>query len=157
MRHDAVDLADALAERALARTVVAGAGGAVVLGVLALAFVQLADGRLDATSAPQVAVLAVGQVSGLVVAWSTSRRLRAVRAARGSGPGHASGAAVGVGRTVVTVPAVGLLVGVATTAAFAPRSTAAFSALLALALLGQLPLLLHLRRRGLLRAARPPG
>jgi hypothetical protein len=154
---DVVDLADALAERALARTVAAGAGCAVVLGVLALAFVQLAGGRFDATSAPQVAVLAVGQVAGLVVAWTTSRRLRAVRAARGTGPGHASGAAVGVGRAVVGVPAVGLLVGAAATVALEPRSTAAFSALLAVALLGQLPLLLHLQGRALRRAARPPG
>lgn len=157
MSDDVVDLADALAERALARTVAASAGCAVVLGVLALAFVQLAGGRFDATSAPQVAVLAVGQVAGLVLAWTTSRRLRAVRDARGTGPGHASGAAVTAGRAVVAVPAVGLLVGVVATVALTPRSTAAFSALLAVFLLGQLPLLLHLQRRGLLRAARPPG
>ena len=157
MSDDVVDLADALAERALARAVAACAACALVLGVLALAFVTLADGRLDATSLPQVAVLAVGQVAGLVLAWTLSQRLRAVRAGRGSGPGHASGAALAARRTVVAVPVVGLAVAAACTVLLEPRSTSAFSGLLAVALLGQLPLVLHLQRRGLRLAARPPG
>ena len=153
-----VALADALAARALGRAAAGAATAGCALGVLALAFVLLADGRLDATSLPQLLVLGTGQVVGLVVAASAATRLRAVGAAPGgTGPGHASGAAVAVGRAVVVAAVVGAVLGVGSIAALTPRSASAFSAVLAMALLSQLVLVLHVLRRGLVRASRRPA
>ena len=151
------ELADALAERALARAATGAATAGCALGLLALAFVLLAHGRLDATSLPQLLVLGTGQVVGLVVAWSASSRSRAVRASPGTGPGHASGAARVLGRAVVVAPAVGAVLAVGSILGLTPRSASAFSAVLALALLTQLALVLHVLRRPLVRASRRPA
>ena len=156
-QDDRVALADALAARALGRAAAGGATAGCALGVLALAFVLLADGRLDATSLPQLLVLGTGQVVGLVVAASAATRLRAVGAAPGTGPGHASGASRTVGRAVLVGAVVGAVLGVGSIVALTPRSTSAFSAVLAMALLSQLVLVLHVLRRGLVRASRRPA
>ncbi len=152
-----VDLADALAERALARAATGTATAGTALGALALVFVLLAGGRLDATSLPQLLVLGTGQLAGLAVAWTVSARLRAVRTSPGTGPGHASGAAGVLGRAVTAVPAVGAVLALGSIVVLTPRSASAFSAVLALALLTQLALVLHVLRRPLLRAARRPA
>lgn len=151
--RERVGLADALASRALGRLATGSAIAGCALGLLALVFVLLADGRLDATSLPQLLVLGTGQVVGLVVTATAVARLRAVRAAPGTGPGHASGAARTVGRAVVVASVVGVVLAGSSIAALTPRSVSAFSAVLALALLSQLALVLHALRQALLRAA----
>lgn len=150
------ELADALASRALGRLAIGAATAGSALGLLALVFVLLADGRLDATSLPQLLVLGTGQVTGLVVAATAVGRLRAVRGTPGSGPGHASGAARTVGRAVVVAAAVGAVLAAGSIVAVTPRSASALSAVLALALLSQLAVVLHVLRLALGRAARRP-
>ncbi len=147
------DLADAVAERALGRATAAAAFGGLALGVLALLFLTLEDGGVDARSLPQLLVLGVGQVAGLVAAAASASRLRTVRAVPGTGPGHAAGAAALLGRLVVVTSATGLGVAAVGTALVRPVATGAFSAVVALALLSQLVLILHWQRRRLLRAA----
>jgi len=157
LEDDGEGLSDALAARALARVVTGAAAAGFALGLLALVFVLLADGRLDATSLPQVLVLGTGQVVGLVVASAAATRLRAVRAVPGTGPGHASGAARTAGRAVVVASVVGVVLAVGSIVVLTPRSASAFSAVLGLALLSQLALVLHVLRRALVRAARRPA
>jgi hypothetical protein len=154
-REDGEALADALALRALGRLATGAAGAGTALGLLALVFVLLAGGRLDATSLPQLVVLGAGQVAGLYLAAEGFFRSRRVGALPGSGPGEAAAAAFTLSRAVVVVPAMGLALALGSIAVLTPRSASAFSAALALALLVQLTLVLHVLRRGLARAGRP--
>jgi hypothetical protein len=150
---DDLDLADALAERALGRATAAGAVAGLAMGTLALLFVVMAGGDLDERSLPQLLVLGVCQVAGLVTAGRCVARLRAVRSAPGTGPGHAAGAAVMLRRLLVGTTALGAALGLLGVIVLRPIVTAGFSALLAVALLSQFVLVLEVQRRGLLRAA----
>lgn len=153
---DDIELADALAERALGRATAAVAVAGLVMGTLALLFVVMTDGAVDERSLPPLLVLGVGQVAGLVAAGGCATRLRAVRRVPGTGPGHAAGAAVLLRQVQLATLALGGLAGLFGVVALRPIVTAAFSAVLALALLSQFVLVLHTQRRGLLRAARRP-
>ena len=153
---DERDLADALAERALARAAGSLAAAAVVLGVLAAVFLVLADGALDVRSLPQVVLLSAGQVVGLALAALALTRLRSVRSVPGGGPSAAAVTAAVLDRVVVAVPVGGAVVAVVLVVVLAPRTTAALSAVVGLALLAQLSVLAAVLRRPLRRAARAP-
>lgn len=148
------DLADALAERELARTAGGLAVGGVVLGAMAALFLVVAEGRLDAGSAPQVVVLGTGQLAALVLAGTAVVRLRAVRSRPGSGPAAAGSTAALLDRLVVAVPVAGSLAGAVLVAIVTPRVTSLFSVVVSLAVLAQLAVLAAVLRRGLRRAAR---
>jgi hypothetical protein len=76
-----------------------------------------------------------------------------VRLQPGTGPGHAAGAAALLQRLVLGTIALAASVGVGSILTLKPFATAAFSALLALALLSQFLLVLFVQRRVLLRAS----
>lgn len=79
---DEADLAMALAERALARAVLGTAAAGMLVGVVALLFLVLSQGRLDALTVPVVALAGTGQLTGLAAAAACAVRLREVRAGR---------------------------------------------------------------------------
>lgn len=146
-------LADALAERALGRATATAALAGLLMGTLALLFLVMAGGTLDARSIPPVLVLGIGQLTGLVAAGAGVTRLRAVRFEPGTGPGQAAGAADLLRRLVVGTSVAAASVGVGCTLTLRPFATAAFSAVLAFALLTQFLLVLFVQRRVLLRAS----
>ncbi len=146
-------LADALAARALSRAVSGSATAGLALGVLALVFLVLAHGAAGPTSIPQLLVLGAGWLAGFGTAAALVPRLRATRSAPGSGPGHAAGAARVMSRVVIGVPVLGGLLALGCVLLLEPRSVSGFSAALALALLVQFALVLHVLRRGLVRAS----
>ncbi len=148
-----LDLADALAERSLGRATSAAAVAGLAMGTLAILFLVMARGALDARSIPPLLVLGIGQLAGLVAAGGGVTRQRAVRAEPGTGPGHAAGAANLLRRLLVGTGVLAAAVGLGSVFALKPLATAAFSALLALALLAQFLLVLFVQRRALLRAA----
>ena len=148
-----LDLADALAERALGRATSAAAVAGLAMGTLALLFLVMAGGRLDARSLPPLLVLGIGQLAGLVAAAGGVTRLRAVRSVAGTGPGHAAGAAGLLRRLLVGTAVLAAVVAAASVVALRPVVTAAFSALLALALLAQFLIVIFVQRRALLRAS----
>ena len=150
---DDLDLADALAERALGRATSAAAVAGLAMGTLALLFLVMAGGTLDARSIPPMLVLAIGQLAGLVAAGAGVTRLRAVRSQPGTGPGHAAGAAVVLRRVLVGTSLLALAIAIVSVIVLRPFVTAAFSALLALAILTQFLLVLFVQRRVLLRAS----
>ncbi len=153
---DEVDLADAVAARALQRSANGAAVSAIALGVLATAFLVLAQGRLGPQSLPQVAILGLGQVVGLALALRCALRARALSRTdrRGSGPSEAESAARDARRTVL-----GLTVSTAAIAGcllvtLRPFALTALSVVLSVAVLAQLVVVLTTLRRRLLRAAR---
>lgn len=154
--EERIDVADARADRALAQATATSALVGLALGMLAMTFLLIADGELGEQTLPQLLVLGLGQVAGLVAAAACAVRLRAVRSTPGSGPGHAAGAAILLRRVIPTVALMALATAVACVAALSPRATSALSAAVSLALLSQLVLVLHVQRRALDRAARRP-
>ncbi len=156
-RGEEAGLGDALAERALSRAVSGSATAGLALGVLALLFLVLAHGAAGPNSIPQLLVLGAGWLAGLGTAAALVPRLRAARSVPGSGPGHAAGAARLMARVVIGVPVLAGLLALGCVLLLEPRSVSGFSAVLSLALLAQFALVLHVLRRGLVRAclARP--
>jgi hypothetical protein len=154
---DDVALADEVALRALHRCAAALAVAATCLVVLALVFLQLADGRVGARSLPQLVVLGWAAVVALAgTAGCLARARRTLRAA-GSGPGQASGAVRLLTLVAVAAPAGGAVLAVGCAAALTPRSESLLSAVLSLAVVVQVALLAVAQRGLLRRAVREPG
>lgn len=152
------DLADALADRALGRASSSLAIGAVALALMSLLFLQLAGGEPDARSLPQVVILGIGHLGGLLVAvacFVLLRRLRsAVDAGRsGTGPDAAAEGAAWLGRLVVGVPVTAVAAAVALLVTMRPLATAVLSVAVGLAVVSQLAVLAAVQRSGLRRAA----
>lgn len=154
--HDADgDLAAALAERALARSVLGAAGAGLALGTVALLFLVVSGSRLDALTLPVVALAGVGQVTGLAAAAACVLRLRQVRA--GGSPQLLAAAAQ---RTLRVLGQAALVVGVLAAAALVllleETGTALLGAVVGTGLLAQVVVVLTVLRRPLGRASRAP-
>lgn len=151
--HDGpVALADALADRALRRAGAATTVGGFVLGALALIFLLLAEGRVDAGSLPQVFILGTGQVTGLVLGLRCQLAARRLRSEPGAGPSRARTAAGVVRRGMVTMALVAGAVALWSLVVLRPFTAAALSVAIGSALVAQFMILVHLQRRALLRA-----
>lgn len=145
-------LAAAVAERALARTARGAALGGCALGLLALAFLFIADGTLDARSIPQLLLLGLGQLVGLGAAGLAVLAIRHCRV------GHDAilqtrQAASRLFRAiqVLTIGSAGIAVGCL--AVLRPFTITALSVVLSLAIVAQLALVLVALRGRLRRAA----
>lgn len=156
--QDDIDLADALADRALGRIASALAVGSLAVAVMALLFVLLADGALDERSLPQVLVLGAGWLVGTVAAVAISRLLMSLRSEvdagrRGHGPEFAAAAVRWADRVVVGAPVLATVAAAVSVSLERPVVTAVLSAAVALAVVSQLAVLAAVQRRGLRRAA----
>lgn len=144
----------ALAHRAVARPMrnIAISGGA--LGVLALAFIVVADGHLDATSIPQLGILGLGWLTGIIVPSYCVRLQSAVHRGR-LDPFEACARLDGVLRgTAIGLPVCALVLGIAMVALVEPTSTTVLSVAVSLAIVSQLVAVLVAVRPGVRRAAR---
>lgn len=155
-RTELTALADALADRALRRAGSAATIGGFALGALALVFLMLAEGRVDATSLPQVFILGAGQVAGLVLGLRCQLAARQLAADPGSGQDRAAAAADLLRRGLLTVTLVAAAVAVWALVVLRPFTSAALSVAIGSALLAQFMILMHLQRRALLRAGPRP-
>lgn len=147
------DLADALAERALARAAGGLAAAAVVLGTLAAVSLVLAEGAAPARTLPPVVLLTAGQLGGLAASAAALAGLRKVRSRPGTGPAVAKRTARLLDRFVVAVPVVGAALGAVVTAVTMPRAASLFVSLVTLLVLCQLAAVAVAVRGGLRRAA----
>ena len=145
-------LADALADRALRRAGAAATAGGFALGALALVFLLLAGGRMDATSLPQVFILGTGQVAGLVLGTGCQLSARGLAADPGSGQGRASDGARLLRRGMLATALVAAVAAAWALVMLRPLTVSALSVAIGSALLAQFLILLHLQRRALLRA-----
>lgn len=148
------DLAAAVAERALLRATAGTALASVAVGALAVVFLALAGSRWDATTAPVVVLLGVGQLGGIVAAGTCAGRLRAVRARTGMPAAQAGVAARALDVLVWGVSAAGALAAAALSVLVQPRAVALLSALLGLGVLAQVVVVMVLLRSRLRRVAR---
>ena len=146
---DAARVASRLARASLGLSV-----GGVVLGLFAVGALVSAGGRLDATSLPPVLLLGIGQVGGLVAAAGCAVRVAPVR--RGAVPPHLAAAAAvrSLDRLLPAVALVASLSAAAMPVLLRPAATAAFAALVSLALVAQLLVLVAVLRAPLRREAR---
>ncbi len=145
---DAARVASRLARASLGLSL-----GGVVLGLFAVGALVTAGGRLGATSLPPVLLLGVGQVGGLVGAAGCAVRIRPVLSG-GVAPHVAAAAAVrSLDRLLPAVAAVAALTAAAMPVLLRPAPTAAFSALVSLALVAQLLVLVAVLRAPLRRDA----
>ena len=128
--------------------------GGIVLGLFAVGALVSAGGRLDASSLPPVLLLGIGQVGGLVGAAGCALRVPPVR--NGTVAPHTAAAAAvrSLDRLLPAVAVVAALSAAAMPVLLRPVSTAAFAALVSLALVAQLLVLVAVLRAPLRREAR---